>query len=192
MNAITRTIGQTDELKPHRFSVQDMYAMIAAGVLEEGGREELIEGALIEMPADGPRHKQLSSDLTFWLARQLDPNRYTVVPNATLRLSDFDAPSPDWCVSPAAIALDDLRGADALLVIEQSDSSLRRDLGWKAALYARYGVRDYWVIDVERREIHVHRDPSVDGFGFRKRFSAAEAVDALLIPGLALQLSRLG
>ncbi len=79
MNAITRTIEHNDafnrggELRPHRFSVQDMYAMFTVGVLEEGAREELIEGELIETPSDGDRHKKLSSDLGFWLCRTLSP-----------------------------------------------------------------------------------------------------------------------
>jgi len=192
MNAITRTIDQTDEIRPHRFSVQDMYAMISAGILEEGGCEELIEGELIEMPSDGARHKKLSNDLGFWLYRSLEKSAYAIVADATLVLSEFDAPSPDWCVSPASISMDDLKGSDALLVIEQSDTSLNRDLGWKAALYARHGVRDYWVIDVARQETHVHREPDADGFGFRKRFAAHEAVEALLIPGLILRLDQLG
>jgi len=192
MNAITRTIGQTEEVKPHRFSVQDMYAMISAGVLEEGGRDELIEGELIEMPADGARHKKLSNDLGFWLYRSLDKSDYAIVADATLVLSEFNAPSPDWCVSPASIPMEDLKGAASLLVIEQSDSSLNRDLGWKAALYAQHGVRDYWVVDVAKRETHVHREPAAEGFGFRKRFAAREAVEALLIPNLILRLDQIG
>jgi Uma2 family endonuclease len=191
MNAITRTLRQTEEIKPHRFSVQDMYAMIAPGVLEEGSQEELIEGELIEIPADGARHKKLSSDLGFWLYRGLDKSNYAVVAEATLVPSEFNAPSPDWCVSPASISMDDLKGSDSLLVIEQSDSSLNRDLGWKAALYAQHSVRDYWVIDVAKREIHVHREPAAEGFGFRKRFAAHEAVEALLIPHLVLRLDQL-
>jgi Uma2 family endonuclease len=115
-----------------------------------------------------------------------------VVPNSTLVLSDFNAPSPDWCLSPTSLPMAELRGEQALLVIEQADSSMRRDLGWKAALYARHGVRDYWVIDVEQRETHVHRDPAEVGYGFRKRFAANEAIEALLIPGLILQLEQLG
>ncbi len=86
----------------------------------------------------------------------------------------------------------ELRGGQTLLVIEQADSSRRRDLGWEAALYARHGVRDYWVIDLEQREIHVHRDPADSGYGFRKRFAAHEGIDALLIPNLVLRLDQLG
>jgi Uma2 family endonuclease len=198
MNAITRNIDQAGdsdrggELRPHRFSVQDMQAMLAAGILEEGAREELVEGELIEMPSDGPRHKKLSNDLGFWLYRGLEQSAYVIVADATLVLSEFNAPSPDWCVSSASVPIEDLKGSDALLVIEQSDSSLGRDLGWKAALYARHGVRDYWVIDVARQETHVHREPAEGGYGFRKRFAAHEAVEALLIPRLVLQLDRLG
>jgi Uma2 family endonuclease len=180
------------ESRPHRFTVDDLYAMMKAGVIEEGAHEELIEGELIEMPADGARHKKLSHDLMFWLARGLDPSAYIVIPSSTLVLSDLNAPSPDWCVTPAGIPIADVRGPDTLLVIEQAESSTRRDLGWKADLYARYGVRDYWVIDIDKRETHVHRDPTENGYGFRQRHPADSEVAALLVPGLSLRLSTLG
>jgi Uma2 family endonuclease len=198
MNAITRNIDQAGdsdrdgELRPHRFSVQDMHAMLAVGILEEGAREELVEGELIEMPADGPGHNRLNNAIFHWLAASTKPGEYTILPNATLVLGPENAPSPDWCISPASVEFDSIRGPDTLLVIEQSSSSLGRDLGWKAALYARHGVRDYWVIDVTKREVYVHREPAEGGYGLRKRFAAHEAVEALLIPRLVLQLDRLG
>jgi Uma2 family endonuclease len=54
------------------------------------------------------------------------------------------------------------RPADLLLVAEVSESSLRFDLSTKARLYARCGIEEYWVFDVEARRVIVHRSP-VDG-----------------------------
>ena len=49
---------------------------------------------------------------------------------------------------------------DVLLLIEVSDSSLKQVLGEKADLYAEYGVVEYWVIDVNLEQVHVHRGPA--------------------------------
>ena len=51
-------------------------------------------------------------------------------------------------------------GNELLLVIEISDTSLAFDLGRKATLYAKAGVREYWVLDIGRRRLVVHRRPS--------------------------------
>jgi Uma2 family endonuclease len=165
--------------------------MMRAGVIPEGAQVELIEGLLIEMPADGPQHRQFTNDLAFWLYSILDQRKYTVLPNTTLVLSEDSAPSPDWSITPADIPMDAVRGSDSLLVIEQADSSLTRDLQSKAALYAAHGVRDYWVIDINAKTLHIHRDPTPEGYGFKQRFAADAGVEALLIPGLTLRLDAL-
>ena len=61
----------------------------------------------------------------------------------------------------------------------------------KADLYARHGVRDYWVIDLNARRMHVHRAPSPDGYADVSIADAATPVEALLIPGLVLRLADL-
>ncbi len=174
----------------HRFTFADVLAMMKLGLVEEGAREELIEGELIEMPADGDRHKDYTVALTRWLLRALDET-YAVVPGSTLVLSEQNAPSPDFHVFPAKLATGDVRGPDVLLAIEQADSSVRRDLGWKAKLYARYGVRDYWVVELDAARVHVHREPGAEGYGAVEVFEREEAVGALLIPGLTLRLADL-
>ena len=192
MNALTPFPAAVQaEPAPHRFSVEDFYAMMKAGVIEEGDRQELIDGEVIDMAGDGPRTLAMTSAIFIWLARGIETARFRVFPNATLVLSKFNAPSPDWWVAPVTVPIADLRGPDALLVIEQSDTTLAGDLGRKARLYAAHGVRDYWVIDLERREVHVHRDPAEHGYGSITVITADAAVETLLIPGLTLCLDRL-
>lgn len=100
-------------------------------------------------------------------------------------------PSPDFHVYPAALSEGQVHGPEMLLIIEQADSSLSRDLGSKAALYASHGVHDYWVIDLNERRTHVHREPSPEGYASIQVFERDQAVRALLIPGLSLRISDL-
>lgn len=176
--------------QPHRFTVNDVLAMVKAGVIQEGARVELIEGELLDMAAEGSRHIDYVGDLGRWLYGALD-QFYMIVPGSTLVLSDRSGPKPDWYVFPAAMKTEDVRGPDVLLAIEVSDSTTAYDLGDKANLYARHGVREYWVLHIENRQLFVHRDPAPEGYGFKKRYADDEAAEALLIPGLSLRLKDL-
>jgi Uma2 family endonuclease len=69
-----------------------------------------------------------------------------------------------------------------LLLIEVADSSLPFDLSIKALLYARAGVRDYWVVDVQGRRIHVHRAPTASGYVNVHAYTEEESVALLLRP----------
>ena len=68
----------------------------------------------------------------------------------------------------------------AEIVIEIADTTLRMDLGKKAALYASAGVPDYWVVDLKNRQLVVHREPEEDlespsGFRYRSVSRHAES-----------------
>lgn len=174
-----------------KLTLDQVRAMIDLGAIEADAPLELIGGELVEMPADGPAHINWGSALGAWLYRSLDSEAFGIVPGMTLRLSQQDGPKPDWWVYPAELQPDAVRGEDVLLALEVSDSSLDRDLGWKADLYARFGVRDYWVVHTESRRVRVHRRPEPDGYGERFWRAADERVEALLLPDLALLIDDL-
>lgn len=174
----------------YRFTNAEVRAMAAAGALRAPERLELIEGELIEMPADGARHRDWSYAMGKWLFNNLGPD-HVILPGSTLELSQHNGPQPDWYVFAAGLDTGAVSGPDVLLAIEQSDSSLAYDLGPKAELYARFGVRDYWVIDLAKRILHAHRDPTPEGYGWKRRLMANESLEALLLPGLTLTLDAL-
>lgn len=58
--------------------------------------------------------------------------------------------------------------ADVLLLIEVSDSTLRYDLGMKVPLYARHGIRELWVVDLQHGELHAFGSPQ-DGQYLERR-----------------------
>ncbi len=59
-----------------------------------------------------------------------------------------------------------------------SRSSLHKDLGVKADLYARVGVPEYWVIDVARGVVHRHVQPSPEGYGEVAIYGEGALLDA--------------
>jgi Uma2 family endonuclease len=99
----------------------------------------------------------------------------------------WSEPEPDLAVVPA----DDYRHdhpARAVLVIEVSHSSLHKDLGIKADLYAKAGVPEYWVIDVARGVVHRHVQPSPEGYGKVAIFGDGSLLDAC---GVTVDVSKL-
>lgn len=161
--------GSTSSLPPdvkrHKFTSADVQAMIEAGIIRDGEHHiELIGGELIEMAPQGPLHWRHTQRLVEWFWRNL-PQTLTVASMGPLRLSDEDEPEPEVFVFPAGMDVNNVRGSDALLVVEVSLTSKRIDLKVKAPLYARFGVREYWVLDVARRCTLVHALRSDGNFG---------------------------
>jgi Uma2 family endonuclease len=97
----------------------------------------------------------------------------------------YDEPEPDAAVTAepnTAYADHHPEPEDLLLVIEVSDSTVRFDRSTKAALYARAGIADYWVVDLPGRRIVVHRQPSGNGYGEITAYTAEERVAPLVRP----------
>ena len=53
---------------------------------------------------------------------------------------------------------------DIVLAVEISDTTLRFDRTTKAALYARAGIPEYWILDVSGRRLFVHRNPAAGAY----------------------------
>lgn len=160
--------------------------MDAAGVFDPDLDLELIDGELIEMPADGHRTIEWNSEIARWLLGALG-RTYVVVIDKSIGLSEFDEPKPDFWVFDASLRVADVAGKDLLLVIEVADTTMRLDLA-KAALYARGGVREYWLIDVENRRTLVYRLGDDGAYGEPHVVLADQTVTAELLPQLALRI----
>jgi Uma2 family endonuclease len=66
----------------------------------------------------------------------------------------------------------------ALLIVEVSDSTLRKDRTIKAHRYARIGILDYWIVNLVDRQLEIHHDPGPDP-AHRRRFRYA---DVTIVP----------
>jgi Uma2 family endonuclease len=175
---------------PHRaFTVADVYRMVEVGLLGPDERVELIEGALVPMASKGARHVGVQRALLrAWRARLAEID---LLFKPTLRLSEHTYFEPDIVAVSRALPTKDLAGPTVLLAIAIADLSLGYDLGVKPAHYARYGVRELWVIDVNERQVHVHRDPGEDGYREVRKAERTERVVPLHAPELALSLADL-
>jgi Uma2 family endonuclease len=142
----------------HRISVHDYHRMAEVGVLAPDARVELIEGEIIDMAPIGKDHQSIVDQLTRALVRAVE-DRTIVRVQGSVRLSEWTEPEPDLVLlAPRAdfYRSEFASGADALLVIEVSDTTLRYDHDVKVPLYARHGVPEVWIVDVNAEAFMIY------------------------------------
>jgi Uma2 family endonuclease len=191
MGSAARVTLAAEGLPRRRFTVAEVEAMVAAGVMEEDERVELIGGELVPMSPKGYRHEVMKAALLRRWYRAV-PGDLDLVPETTFRLSEDTYLERDVVIYPRASGIRGLSADNVLLVVEIADSSLRYDSGRKAALYASFGVRELWGIDTVRLSTRVFREPSANGYREARDFAASDRVVPFIAPGaLALTLDEL-
>ncbi|HEY3719756.1 MAG TPA: Uma2 family endonuclease [Roseiarcus sp.] len=187
----SRSTQAAEGLPRRRFTVAEVEAMVAAGIMDEDERVELIGGELVPMSSKGIHHEALKVALNdHWVG--LRSRTCVVAPETTFRLSDDTFLEPDFVVYPRASRLKSLSQSNVLLVVEVADSSLGYDRGRKAALYASFGVRELWVIDAVKRATRVFRKPSAEGYGETLDFGESDLLTPEFAPPeFALRLDEL-
>jgi Uma2 family endonuclease len=191
MGSVARVTSAAEGLPRRRFTVAEVEAMVAAGVMEEDERVELIGGELVPMSPKGIQHEVVKRALLDrWIRAR--PEEVRLAPETTFRLSEDTYLEPDIVIYPQASGLRGLTSANVLLVVEIADSSLRYDTGRKAAFYASFGIRELWVIDAVRLTTRVFRDPAADGYRNNRDFGPADRITPLIAPeAFALRLDEL-
>lgn len=153
-------------LPRHRLTVEEYHRMGETGVLAPDARVELIEGEVIDMAPIGSRHASVVNRLAKILFAAVG-DRAIVQVQGPIRLGDRSEPEPDFALlKPRADYYRDAlpTAADVLLVIEVAESTQRYDRTVKAPLYARHGVPELWVVDLENGQVHFHRHPEGDAY----------------------------
>lgn len=187
-----RATSQAAEGVPRmRWTLAEFERLVEVGILSEDDRVELIDGELVPMSPQGNRHELVRDELMNWIMERK---------SADLRLSSeigWRPPGadtyvePDLLVCPRTFKGVTVPPTEVLLAVEIAHSSLRFDTTTKAGLYARLGLRDYWVVDAERLITRVHRAPSSGGYGDVNELLPTETFTPLLVPSLALRLADL-
>ena len=79
----------------------------------------------------------------------------------------------------------------AELVVEISDTSLKFDTTDKGELYSAAGIPEYWVLDLNGRQLLVFRDPTANGYGTKFTVAADGSVSPLAVPGALIRIAEL-
>ena len=173
-----------------RWTVAEIERVAAAGVFHEDEKFELLGGEIVPMSPRGRRHEIVRGVLAMHLTR-IAPADIFVMAEAQFNLTDDSYVLPDILVHSAKLRTPDVRGPDALLAIEISDSSLGFDLNTKAPLYAGYGVPEYWVINVNTLTTTVHGGLASGVYAKPREIRKGRQLTPSLVPALAVTLGKL-
>ena len=178
-------------VKRHKLDVVQYHRMGEAGVFEGNERVELIEGEIVEMAPIGSNHAGTTNVLTRSLFDAVGARAVVAVGNP-VRLDRYNEPQPDFALlRPRADSYRDAHptAADTLLLIEVADSSLRYDRKVKLPLYARHGVPELWIVDLEGGTVEVCREPRGDGYAATSHVAPGDVLEPALLPGVRIAVT---
>lgn len=176
-----------------KLSARDFMMLSDAGAFDGYAKSELIEGEIWVVNAVHSWHAKAVLEVGFELKtslRQIGSN-LTVYAGGSVAMSEDSVPEPDVSVgednSDGIVPLAKIR-----LAAEVSDSTIATDLGRKAALYARHGVPEYWVVDRDGQCVHQMWEPGSEGYAQQRAVPFGDVVHAATIDGLSIETASLG
>lgn len=174
------------QIQRHLFTIADYHKMGMAGILPERGIE-LINGEIIKMSPIGTKHNATVNKLNKRLAKILD-EQIIIQGQGPFIANDLSEPEPD-------IALLKYRedfyenelphGKDIFLIIEVADTTFAYDTKVKLPLYAQSGIPEYWVIDLNKKQVHVYWDMLENAYQQSKVYRSGEVIQA---QGITLEI----
>ncbi|MBW4449517.1 MAG: Uma2 family endonuclease [Spirirestis rafaelensis WJT71-NPBG6] len=174
-------------------TVQEYHRMAEAGIFHPEERLELIAGQIIRKSAKGTAHESAITR-TERLLRQRLGEQVLLRLQSPIQLDDYSEPEPDIAVvMPNPLDYDDHhpRPEEVFLLIEVADSSLKYDREVKTIAYAKSGIADYWILDVNQRKLHIYRLPSPDGYQSETILSEDVTISPLAFGDCAIALREL-
>jgi len=180
------------ELHKHLFNVTDYYRMADTGIFPVGAHVELIEGEVIDMAPIGSRHASVVSALAQTLTLQLG-NKAIVRIQDPIHLGSFSVPQPDIAIVKAKA--DYYREGhpvadDVLLLIEVADSTVDYDLKIKIPLYAKHGIAECWLVDLNKSILFKFVDSNKEGYRTQRIHQINDVIEPEQLSQVRIKLSQ--
>ena len=186
------------EYETRRFSRAEYEKLINLGVFQPGEAIELLGGQLVVAEPEGAAHYTAVVKTARMLQAAFGAAWYVRM-QGPIGLDDESEPEPDVAVVPGGV--EDYGRAHpsrVVLVVEVAETSLAFDRQYKASLYARAGMPDYWIVNLLDRVLEIYREPRADtaapfGWRYARRGVArpGASVTPLAAPGSSVPVSPL-
>ncbi|USU03699.1 Uma2 family endonuclease [Sphingomonadaceae bacterium OTU29LAMAA1] len=174
---------------PQRFRLHiEHYELLAAAEAFAMQRVEMIDGQVLMTRPKDRDHTRLTSEL-LW---RLRPLLQVIAPwmdafvGVSVALPPHDMPTPDVVVAASQIETNYWQAGDIAIVIEVANASLSTDLSVKRHLYAEHGIPEYWVVDVERRQVHQFWTPADGDYRETRIVPLAGDIHSVTLPNLTV------
>jgi Uma2 family endonuclease len=175
------------------FTVDEYHRMAQAGILSEDDRIELIEGEIVWMSPIGSRHARCVRLLNRILSKGVGDRAIVDVQNP-IRLGERSEPQPDVALlKPRPDFYAGLHPGpdDVLLLVEVMEHSAAYDREVKVPLYARFGIPEVWLVDLEEEVVEVYQAPSPQGYQRAARFGRGDRLAPQAFPDLVLMVDEI-
>jgi Uma2 family endonuclease len=177
-----------------RFTVDEYHRMGEAGILREDDRVELIDGEVVQMTPIGSRHAGCVKRINHLLTTRLRERAVVAVQDPVL-LGRHSEPQPDVMVlrpRPDFYSDSHPSASDVWLLIEVSDTTAQFDRTVKVPLYARAGIVEVWLVDLEADSVEVYRRPAPDGrYADVRRAVRGDRLIGQAVPDLAVAVEAI-
>jgi Uma2 family endonuclease len=178
------------EMKRRLFTVQEYHLMSEAGVFSDRERVELIEGEIIQMAAIGTRHASCVRRLIGQF-RQIPEEIAILDVQNPIQLSERTEPQPDVVLlRPRSdyYAIAHPIPSEVLLLVEVSDSTVDFDRDVKVPNYARSGIQEVWLWDLEENCLEVYREQTINGYTSIQKFEGGQQISPLAFPDFIVSI----
>lgn len=179
--------------KAKLWTVDDYHRMLETGILTGTDRVELLDGQIIEMNLQLPPHAATTQRAFRYLDRLLETVAYVRM-QLPVTLKPTSEPEPDIAVvriDPNEYGDRHPAPDDIFLMIEVADSTLVGDRQQKALIYAKAGIADYWILDVNTQQVYVYREPTSEGYQQETILAANTVLIPVAFPDIAIPLNQL-
>lgn len=155
-----------------KWTLEQYHRMVGAGVLDDE-RVELLRGEIVQMSPEGIPHASKRTDAQEILWRSLG-DRVQVRVGAPITLPNGSEPEPDLAIvqrTTDGYAKHHPYPENVFWLMEYSNTSLEKDLGIKAEIYAEANIQEYWVVNLKDGILVVFRDPAQGRYRSRQEFT---------------------
>ena len=182
-----------EAVQTYRWTREAFEKLAEVGLIDPDARLELIDGEILQkMSPQSSRHATAVLLVAEALRSVFASPAYTVRVQLPLALGPYSEPEPDVAVvegTPRRYR--EAHPSTAVLVVEVADASLQFDRTRKAALYARAGIPEYWIVNLLDGVLEVHRQPEGDAYRERLVLPSQERVRPLARPEVEIAVAEL-
>jgi Uma2 family endonuclease len=189
----TELARQLEPEELYTWVVADYHQMIESGILTPNCPVELLAGRIIRISPQRPFHTSTVHRTNKYLSKLLG-DRVEVRVQSPITLGNDSEPEPDLAVVSTNIneyADQHPTPTDIYLLIEVAETTLTKDRELKSRIYAKNLVSEYWILDLQNRQVYIYRSPAGDQYQTELILTSTENASIQAFPDLRIELDML-
>ncbi|MCP4109690.1 MAG: Uma2 family endonuclease [Desulfobacteraceae bacterium] len=181
------------EIQRKKFSTTEYHRMAETGIFKEDERLELIEGVIINIAPVGSRHAACVARLNQLFVIGIGEKAIVRI-RGPFTIGEFSEPEPDILLLESR---NDFYSKahpgpeHVFLVVEVSDTTLDYDRNFKIPLYARAGIREAWIVNLQETYIEVYSTPSKQGYKMLRKYYEGDILTVSSFPDMNIAVDEL-